>query len=290
MLVDSLDPAKIQLKVLDFGIAKILEADSSDVRTSTGQFMGTAQYTSPEQASGGQIDHRSDIYTVGVILYELLTGARPFTGPIHQLIFGHLYSPPPRSPTGTPRLRAPRGRGGRLPLPGQEPRRPAPVGTRRGRGVLDGRLRRLVAPRTRPESWSVPIPNPAASPGSVRSADLPATEKASQAGDQAAPPARSAAAGRERPRDRDDWESPQTPTTFPATGSDRGGPGLSSPSWSSPCSHWPACLLIPISVLGPRFPRGYRAENRLDMVNGRPGSWCANPTALDSSGSRGGPS
>ena len=97
MLVEGRAPGRELLKVLDFGIAKILEAgdDGSDFRTNTGAFMGSALWTSPEQASGTAIDGRSDLYSVGIILYEMLTGYRPFGGQITKVIYNHLYTPPP---------------------------------------------------------------------------------------------------------------------------------------------------------------------------------------------------
>jgi serine/threonine-protein kinase len=72
-------------KILDFGIARIAEADRARaeltaVRTQFGQVVGTPRYMSPEQAFGLEIDHRSDLFSLGVVLYELLTGSTAFGG------------------------------------------------------------------------------------------------------------------------------------------------------------------------------------------------------------------
>ena len=67
------------VKVMDFGIARALD-DVSATMTATWNVVGTAQYLSPEQASGEIADARSDLYSVGVVLYEMLTGRPPFIG------------------------------------------------------------------------------------------------------------------------------------------------------------------------------------------------------------------
>src|SRR5438477_2985245 len=66
-----------RLKVTDFGIAR---SGGTSQMTEAGSIIGTAQYLSPEQARGAPVDQRSDIYSVGIVLYEMLTGSVPFTG------------------------------------------------------------------------------------------------------------------------------------------------------------------------------------------------------------------
>ena len=78
-------PANVMLtrngdvKVMDFGIARAVN-ESGQTMTSASAVMGTAQYLSPEQARGEVVDARSDLYSTGVLLYELLVGQPPFTG------------------------------------------------------------------------------------------------------------------------------------------------------------------------------------------------------------------
>jgi eukaryotic-like serine/threonine-protein kinase len=80
-----------RVKVTDFGIAR---AGASQM-TETGSIVGTAQYLSPEQAKGGEVDQRSDLYSLGVVLYELLTGKTPFEGdtPV-EIAMKHLSNTP----------------------------------------------------------------------------------------------------------------------------------------------------------------------------------------------------
>jgi serine/threonine protein kinase len=85
-----------QVKIMDFGIARMR---ASDHKTSTGILLGTPKYMSPEQVSGSPVDHRSDIFSLGVVLYEMLTHTKLFQGEDTPQIFHSVvnFQPPPPS-------------------------------------------------------------------------------------------------------------------------------------------------------------------------------------------------
>jgi eukaryotic-like serine/threonine-protein kinase len=87
------------VKLLDFGIAKLLEREDGGAlrQTRTGQPIGTPLYMSPEQCLGRDVDWRTDIYSLGVVLFEMFTGRLPFTGPSYiETVTGHISQQPPR--------------------------------------------------------------------------------------------------------------------------------------------------------------------------------------------------
>lgn len=87
-----------KIKVMDFGIARAL-SDSQATMTQTDAVVGTAQYLSPEQARGEQVDARSDLYSTGCLLYELLTGVPPFKGDSAVAVAFQHVSQLPRVPS-----------------------------------------------------------------------------------------------------------------------------------------------------------------------------------------------
>jgi TolB-like protein/predicted Ser/Thr protein kinase len=85
-----------QVKVMDFGLAKLAGATAV---TREGAMLGTAGYMSPEQARGGEADSRTDIWSLGVVLYEMLTGLLPFTGDYEQAILFQITNAAPEALT-----------------------------------------------------------------------------------------------------------------------------------------------------------------------------------------------
>ncbi|MCS6913289.1 MAG: protein kinase [Myxococcota bacterium] len=93
IFVERLRSGEEQVKVLDFGIAKIKDLGDSGI-THAGMVCGTPDYMSPEQIRGEELDGRSDVYAAGVVLYEMLTGHRPFAGSLLEVLSCHLSQAP----------------------------------------------------------------------------------------------------------------------------------------------------------------------------------------------------
>jgi len=97
------------VKLLDFGLAKLMpEAGPAAFITKTGVMLGTPEYMSPEQARGMGVDHRTDIYALGILMFEILTGTRPFptTGDAFMMLQYHAEEPPPSLASVLPELPA----------------------------------------------------------------------------------------------------------------------------------------------------------------------------------------
>ncbi len=153
-------PETGDLKIMDFGIARVQAVKAGEAGlTTAGTVMGTPDYMSPEQAQGLPADFRSDIYSLGIVLFEVFTGALPFPGDTHD---GHRAQPHPEPAAGAA-LGQPAGaraaggdhpeghrQGSRPPLPdrGRPARRP-------GRGVVAGRIDPRDRGLTRPSMYVV---------------------------------------------------------------------------------------------------------------------------------------
>jgi len=96
------------VKVLDFGIAKLRESQTSPGLTEDGIVCGTPEYVSPEQARGLELDHRTDLYSLGVVLYEAITGRPPFCEmPAMSILVKQVNETPPPMSKACPDLDAP---------------------------------------------------------------------------------------------------------------------------------------------------------------------------------------
>ncbi len=96
IFVEQIEGCGEVVKVLDFGIAKLTPRADDELTnlTDTGVFLGTPKYMSPEQCGGGQLDARSDIYSLGIVLYEMLAGELPFNGTAMAVALQHATTPP----------------------------------------------------------------------------------------------------------------------------------------------------------------------------------------------------
>jgi len=91
------------LKVMDFGVARLVErtggAAAGGARTQAGMIVGTPLYMAPEQLAAEAVDARADLYAVGVVLFEILTGEAPINAPSVMALFTKVLSEPPRRPS-----------------------------------------------------------------------------------------------------------------------------------------------------------------------------------------------
>jgi serine/threonine-protein kinase len=95
------------LKVLDFGIAKWSEPRADSARTQAGLVLGTPEYLAPEQAVGGEVDRRADLYAAGILAFVMLTGHHPFdTSDIRALVAAHAFERVPSLSSAAPELAA----------------------------------------------------------------------------------------------------------------------------------------------------------------------------------------
>jgi eukaryotic-like serine/threonine-protein kinase len=83
--------------VCDFGVARAIEVAGGEFSSSSGLVVGTPAYMSPEQATADRVDRRSDVYALGCVIYEMLTGEIPFAGPTVQAVLARKLSEPPRN-------------------------------------------------------------------------------------------------------------------------------------------------------------------------------------------------
>ena len=136
---------KGQVKVLDFGLARrdregagpLDSRAVTEARTQAGVVVGTVPYMSPEQALGKDLDARTDLFSLGVVLYELATGRLPFVGNTATQTIDQICHATPGRARGVAQGRAGRARAHRPQVPGEGPRPPVRLGPRPRRGPAE---------------------------------------------------------------------------------------------------------------------------------------------------------
>jgi serine/threonine protein kinase len=86
---------ELTVKVIDFGLAKVVATGKCGADLTHGGFVGTPAFASPEQFTGTGVDVRSDLYSLGVVLWEMLTAEAPFSGSLAEVMYQHLHAPAP---------------------------------------------------------------------------------------------------------------------------------------------------------------------------------------------------
>jgi serine/threonine protein kinase len=162
------------VKVLDFGVAKLEVVERGGAETRTGTVLGTPSYMSPEQARGEKkVDHLSDVYALGAVLYELLSGKKPHPGDSHNAILHHIATQPA------------------IPLTQALPDLPAELAAVVERTLRDdvrerpasaGELAEALAPWSRAEVWPAPKLEPSSPRHSEPSTTLLAVDAPAAAG------------------------------------------------------------------------------------------------------------
>jgi serine/threonine-protein kinase len=154
------------VKVLDFGLAKVesheVTGPSSQLLTRQGTIMGTPGYMAPEQALGERVDARADLYSIGIILFELLAGTRPFNGDPISVLRQHVMQEVPALPSGVRDKVGPRVEQllGRLLAKSAKDR----VASAAALGVeLDACLDALTRGKSAPDKDAPPVPSAPAS-------------------------------------------------------------------------------------------------------------------------------
>ena len=93
------EEGSVTAKIIDLGLAKTVDGSASEARISSpGAFAGTPEFASPEQFAGIGVDIRSDLYSLGVVLWEMVTGQAPFRGPPAEVMYQHQHAPLPLEP------------------------------------------------------------------------------------------------------------------------------------------------------------------------------------------------
>jgi eukaryotic-like serine/threonine-protein kinase len=95
IIISSGDNGRELVRLVDFGLAVVMESDANARLTAEGTVYGTPAYMSPEQACGAKLDARTDLFSLGVLIYEMLSGALPFSGPAMDIVRQNMETDPP---------------------------------------------------------------------------------------------------------------------------------------------------------------------------------------------------